>query len=257
MTAAVALFAGLAVLLALPRPADLRDVSPNYSRLLLASQVAASGVGAFALVRMNLPPLLGVVLIGTVAGIARAARRRGVRRAAARRRDLVLATCEGLAADLAAGLAPYRALRTAHEGWSEFQPVADAAAIGADVPNAFRAMSELPGAGMLRVAASAWGVAGRSGASLAEAIAFAADAIRAERETARVVAAELAAALATARLLALLPLGILVLGRGMGGDPFGFLIGTTPGQVCLAAGIGIGWIGTVWLERIVDQVEQP
>ena len=173
-----------------------------------------------------------------------------------RRRDQVLAACEGLAADLAAGLAPHQALLTMADQWPELRPVADAAGLGADVAAAFRAAARLPGADMLRTPAAAWSVAHRSGASLADAVGLAADTVRAERDTARIVSTELAAATATARLLALLPLGVLVLGRGMGGDPFGFLLATTGGQICLASGLALSWAGAIWLERIADSVER-
>ncbi|WP_183406986.1 type II secretion system F family protein [Nocardioides marmorisolisilvae] len=171
------------------------------------------------------------------------------------RRDLMLSACEGLAADLAAGLPPLQAVRNMAAEFVELEPVARAADTGADIPDAFRAVAELPGAGLLRVAASAWSVSHRSGAGLAKTMARAADTARASRATSRLVSTELSAALATARLLALLPLGVLFLGRGMGGDPFTFLLRSFPGQLCLAAGLMLVWSGSVWLERIADQTE--
>jgi tight adherence protein B len=68
------------------------------------------------------------------------------------------------------------------------------------------------------------------------------------------VAAELAAAHATARMLAVLPIGVLLLGSGIGGDPVGFLLGSTAGLVCLALGLGLSFAGLTWLERIADGV---
>jgi len=59
---------------------------------------------------------------------------------------------------------------------------------------------------------------------------------------------------ATARLLAVLPLGVLLLGSGLGGDPIGFLLGTTPGLVCLCAGVALEYLGLRWLARIGDRV---
>ena len=78
--------------------------------------------------------------------------------------------------------------------------------------------------------------------------------IRSDRRTERLVAAELAAAYATARMLAVLPVGVLLLGSGIGGDPIGFLTGTTPGLVCLALGIGLSFGGLLWLDRIAGRV---
>ncbi len=61
-------------------------------------------------------------------------------------------------------------------------------------------------------------------------------------------------AYATARLLAVLPFGVLLLGSGIGGDPVGFLAGSTAGLVCLALGIGLSFSGLLWLERIAGRV---
>jgi tight adherence protein B len=83
---------------------------------------------------------------------------------------------------------------------------------------------------------------------------MAAQRLRDDRATARVVATEMAAAQATARLLAALPLAVLVLGRGLGGDPFGFLLDSAPGLVCLCTGLALEYAGLVWLGRIADRV---
>ena len=63
-----------------------------------------------------------------------------------------------------------------------------------------------------------------------------------------------AAAQATARLLAALPVGVLLLGNGLGGDPVGFLLDTPPGLVCLCAGLALEYAGLCWLAHIADQV---
>jgi tight adherence protein B len=249
-------FAGLGILLVLVPAGRLEGPAVDYRRLLGLGQFVIAVVVTVTLVELDIPPLLIGLGLAATAAVARALRRRSARRAARRRRAQVLAACEGLAADLAAGQAPIHALRTMSEEWPEIRTVSDAAAIGSDVPAAFRAASEPEGAAMLRVAAAAWSVSHRSGGGLADAMAVAADTMREEQATARVVATEIAAATATARLLALLPIGILILGRGMGGDPFGFLLGTLGGQVCLTVGLVLAWSGGVWLERIADQVEQ-
>jgi len=197
---------------------------------------------------------LVTLLALVVLGIGRLVRRRQVARAADRTAERVLAVCDAMASDLAAGQPPLVSLRRAAEEWPDFAPVAVAGQMGADVPSQLRELAHRPGARQLRTLAATWQVAHDTGSGLAAAIGQAADAIRADRRTARLVATELASAHATARMLAALPLGVLLLGTGIGGDPVGFLVGTTAGLVCLAIGLGLSFAGLLWLERIADRV---
>lgn len=199
-------------------------------------------------------PLLGIAAAGMWAAHRQVQNRRA-RSAADRRAASVIDVCEGLAADLRAGQPPLSALRTASREWPEFCVVADAGRLGSDVPEALRGLAELPGARGLRAVAAAWVIAHRSGAGLADAVALAARAIREERATARIVETEMASARATARLLAVLPVGVLLIGRGTGGDPFAFLFGSTAGLICLGGGLALSWAGLAWLERIARSVQ--
>jgi tight adherence protein B len=255
MTAGLAgIFVGLALLLAVPRPARLATTRWRAQNWFWSTQLLVGITGAYVLFALNVSALLIVVVLGVAGAVVRAIRSRHRRAVVATRRARVLDACEGLAGDLEAGIAPHQALNAMAEDWPELRPVADAGTVGADVPTAFRSVAELPGAEMLRVTAAAWSVAERSGAGLAGAMQMAASSLRAERSTARTVATEMAAALATARLLAVLPIGILLIGRGAGGDPFGFLLGTLAGQICLVCGAALSWAGSMWLERIGDRV---
>jgi tight adherence protein B len=159
-----------------------------------------------------------------------------------------------MASDLASGQPPLLSLDRAAAEWAELAPVATAGRLGADVPAVLRELAARPGARQLRTLAATWQVAHDTGSGLAAAIAQAAETIRSERRTARLVAAELASARATARMLAVLPLGVLALGAGIGGDPVGFLVDTTPGLVCLALGLAMSFAGLSWLEGIADRV---
>lgn len=195
------------------------------------------------------------LLVALVAsGVGRLVRRRRAAREADRTADQVLAVCDAMASDLSAGQPPLASLRRAAEEWPEFAPVAVAGQMGADVPSLLRELARRPGARQLRTLAATWQVAHDTGSGLASAITQAAEAIRADRRTARLVASELAAAHATARMLAVLPVGVLLLGMGVGGDPVGFLTGSTAGVVCLAVGLGLSFAGLLWLERIADRV---
>jgi tight adherence protein B len=104
--------------------------------------------------------------------------------------------------------------------------------------------------------AAAWQVAHRSGAGLAAALEQVGRGVRERRRTARLVAAELAAAHATARMMAALPVVFVLAGSGLGGDPVAFLTGSTPGLACLSAGLALTYAGLAWLQRIADAVLQ-
>ena len=102
---------------------------------------------------------------------------------------------------------------------------------------------------MTRLAA-VWQLCAGSGASLAVGVGHVLETARAEQATRHVVAAELASARATARMLGVMPVMVLVAGQGLGAEPWPFLLDTLPGLACLAAGAGCalagcgGWTGS-------------
>ncbi len=247
----------LAVLLLLPGPArspaeearSLGRVSPVLVMLGAALVVAALWLS------LDGRRFVLVVLLGVLAGgVLRLVRRRRAAREAEHRAGQVLAVCDALASDLMAGQPPLSSLERAAAEWPELAPVAVAGRMGADVPEALRDLARRPGGGQLRAVAATWRVSQDTGAGLAAAIDRTASTLRAERRTARLVSSELAAAHATARMLAVLPIAVLLLGAGVGGDPIGFLTGSTPGLVCLALGLALSFSGLLWLERIADRV---
>ena len=143
-------------------------------------------------------------------------RRRRARLAADETARHVLDACEVVAAELSAGRPADAALAQAAGRWPGLAPVVEAHALGSDVPEALRRLASTPGAGELRVVASAWQVSQHSGHGLADALARVAARIRARRQTRRVVTSELASARATARLVAALPVVALGMGSGRG-----------------------------------------
>lgn len=249
MTAWAATAAAAAVLL-LIRPVGGRPFRVPPPAVLITAAAAV------LLVDGRVSPVLVVVTVLVAGVLVREVRRRRDLQVERLRAESVLGFCEMLAADLRAGSAATAALVCAVEEWPDLRVVADAAVLGADVPGALRVLADRPGAEQLRLVAAAWVVAHRSGAGLAAAVDLAACTIREDRASARVVATELAAATATARLLAALPVGVLLIGHGAGGDPVGFLLGTTPGSLCLVAGLSLGAAGLFWMERIADGVRR-
>ncbi|GAA4671250.1 type II secretion system F family protein [Nocardioides nanhaiensis] len=229
---------------------DVGDRRPGW----LGLSLAAAAVG-LALLLLDGSSLVLVLLGAGVLLAARrlvAARRRSVRAEEVSAR--VLDLCEQLAAELTAGQPPAAALDRAAGDWPLVAPVAETFRVGGDVPGALRGLAGGPGAGQLRVVAAAWQVAHGSGGGLAEAVQRVASDLRADRATARVVDGELASARATARLVACLPVVALLMGSGVGGDPWAFLLGHPVGLACLASGLALGLAGLAWIEALARAV---
>ena len=228
-------------------------LTPARSRAAVVVVVAATAaVGSTLLAGTQV--VLALIAITSAWAVGGMLRRRRETRAAECRAGEVLALSEAMAADLAAGQPPLTVLERAAEEWPEFAPAAVAARMGADVPTVLRGLARRPGGQQLETVAATWQVAHHTGAGLAGALSRAAETMRTERRTTRLVATELAAARATARLLALLPVGVLLLGAGVGGDPVGFLTGSPVGVGILAAGLALCFLGLRWLEHIADSV---
>ena len=182
----------------------------------------------------------------------------GRRRRIATDQASVLEVCDLLAAELAAGRPPGAALEAAAERWPPLVAAVDAVRLGADVPTVLRRLSaEHRGAADLRWVAGAWQVAEQSGHGLAVALERTADGLRARRRTRRLVDSELASARATARLVACLPLAVLVMGAGAGSDPWSLLLGTPVGLACLGAGVVLIGLGLWWIEQLAERASAP
>jgi tight adherence protein B len=230
------------------RPAQWSAPQPGVVGRVVVAVTAAAGL--WLLFARGSLLVLGLILTGAAAGAARLVTAARDRREAARREEWVLETCEALVGELRAGQPPVAALAGCVEVWAEFEPVATAARLGADVPDAMRALGARPGAHGLRNVAGAWAVSHGSGAGLAVAVGQVAESSRESQATRRLVASELASARATARLVAALPVLALLMGSGLGGEPWHFLLGTPPGLACLGCGLALGWAGLFWIDRI-------
>jgi tight adherence protein B len=251
MTALAAALAALAVWLLFPH-----RVRPHarFAPGAIPAVVVAVAAGALAVVLDGTSLALGLIMVGAAVGawtLHREARRR---RAAVVRSQRVVEVCEWLAGELRAGQPPQTALRRAVEAWPGLEPAAAAAELGADVPAALRRLAALPGASGLTEVAAAWQVSQTSGGTMALALGQVADSARRRRSTQQLVASELASAQATARLVAFLPVLVLAMGSGLGGDPWRFLLGTPAGLVCLGAGATLVLTGLGWIERIAARV---
>ncbi|MER6049005.1 type II secretion system F family protein [Streptomyces sp. NPDC001793] len=209
-----------------------------------------AGVALGLLGRSVLPvPASVVAMVVVRRRLARQARRR----AAERRSAAVIRFCGAVAAELRAGRQPDRALVAAGApGPGEAGPAVLAAArYGGDVPGALRAAARQPGAEGLAGAAACWQVAVEGGAGLARGLERIAAGLAVQRDQREELRAQLAGPRATALILALLPVGGLLMGGALGADPLGVLLHTPAGWGCLVVGGLLEWGGVAWTARIV------
>lgn len=178
---------------------------------------------------------------------ARAGRRRSLTR------DQVARGCSELAGLLRAGYAQVRALELVAREEPLFAEVAAHHRVGGDVVEVLRAAARRPGASGLAALAASWRIAERTGAAMTASLDDLAVNLAAERELARTVTTELAAARLTGRLLGFLPVVGLALGYVVGGDPVGYLTGSSAGLACLTIGSGLAAAGVVWSEALAER----
>lgn len=179
-----------------------------------------------------------------------------LREARARNRAAVVEFCDALSAELESGLPALTALQRAGAACPASSSAVNAARLGDDVAQALRSTaSSTAGAEGLRSIAAAWDVAARSGAALGVVLARVAAGLRSDEEARAEVTAALGPPRATAKMLAVLPLFGIALGMSMGANPLAFLLQTTAGVICLAAGTALAVAGLWWVERLAGAAE--
>ena len=200
--------------------------------------------------------VLALLATASTAATVQAWRRRVRARIRDDRRARVVEVGEALVGELRAGQPPQVALARAGEVWPDLSPVVAAARLGADVPEALRDRGRLPGAEGLADLAAAWQVSQRSGAALTTSLGQVVASARARQLAGHLVRGELSSARATARLVALLPVGTLAMSAGIGGDPWSFLFGHPVGLGCLGAGAALVFAGLAWIDRMAAAVDR-
>jgi len=222
--------------------------------VLTVAFALAGAVGLLAVLGPSAVLLTASVALVVAGGAWLQAGARRRRRADLGRRRTV-ETCDALVAELGAGQPPARALQRAAEAHHGLGAAARAGLLGADIPAALRQASAAPGCAGLATVAAAWQVAEGAGSGLVASLRQVSVGLRADDEVRVEVAASLAPARATARLLAALPAFGLMLGAGLGGHPVALLLATPVGNALLLAGVTLALAGTVWVERLADQVQ--
>ncbi|MGH8825624.1 MAG: type II secretion system F family protein [Jiangellaceae bacterium] len=228
---------------------------------LIAVLLAA---GAAALVAGGRPSMLesrlgsarpGTVGRGRASGllVVPVSRRRWAARARERRRRLgeITEACLALASTLRTGVPARHALDVVAADWPDLLgPAARRAGIGGSIPVALRDASRRDGCGALAGVAAGWEVSERTGAALSHVLVAVADSLRGEAAVRREAEAQLATVRTTTRLLALLPVGTLLLLSGGSGAAIDFLVGSAFGVACLVVAAGLVAIGMWWVRRL-------
>lgn len=164
-----------------------------------------------------------------------------------RRRAESVAFAAAVGAELAAGAAWDTALvRAADDGSELVLPLRAAPSPQA----ALRRVSMLPGAEGLAALAAVGDLSLQTGASASTLAERVAQVLRAEERARRAVDVELSAALATARLLAALPVVGLLMGVSLGADPVAVLLFSSAGRACLLVAVVLELAGIGWCRRI-------
>jgi tight adherence protein B len=215
-------------------------------RLGLACLLAACAVAAWPGPPRRRPA-------GDLGGRARSVLRRV--RTRLRRRTLaavpVAALCHELAAELEAGAPPELALRRAAAAADAVPRARAAAVLGEPVAPALAADAAAVGSTALAGLAACWRAAEQSGARLAAGLERVAATATAEEALAADLRTELAAPMATAKVLVLLPLAGLLLGELLGARPIAWLLGSPAGLCCAVLGLLLMVAARVWSGRII------
>ncbi len=173
------------------------------------------------------------------------------------RESMLTEACIALAADLRSGMHPRQALQVAAMEWPDrFGPAAGRAQVGGDIASALRPAAG-PSESAMSAVAAGWQVSERTGAALAVVLTAVADSLRADAAARREADAQLSTVRVTARLLAVLPVGSLMLLSGGDLTAVHFLISAPSGLACLGVAIVLVAMGLWWVDRLVRSATGP
>jgi tight adherence protein B len=186
----------------------------------------------------------------------------GRKAAASAEQDEVASLVQRLAVLLAAGVPPLSAWGYLVPDGEEAPPsaladVVRAVQAGVRADDAIlTAVDTTPSSAGWRGLAAAWSVATEAGAPLASTLDELAASLRDLAETGREVQVALAAPIATARMVMVLPAVGVLFGSALGFDTLRTLFGTTVGLACLALGLGL-MLGARWWNRTLVRRAAP
>jgi tight adherence protein B len=261
----------LAAWLAVPRPAarslQSRLVPPAPTPVVDAGFEAAPGRRRSWTVAASLIILLVLIVAVGFSGEARSAvlASAGVlvavtagrlivsyqrRRSTLRARADVAQACTVLASYLRVGQVPSAALAIASADCDVLREGHRAHALGGDVVSVWRQQARRRGHMGLLGLARAWQVSVETGAPMSSMLDQVASSLSADQSLMGVVNSELAAARATSKVMAALPLCGIGLGYLLGGDPAHWLLAEPAGWACLLSGVLLACAGVLWIEAL-------
>jgi tight adherence protein B len=219
-----------------------------------------AGTVATAVVAGAVGLLLSTIVVGALAAVCGGAAGRALRHrslaAAAERRSRALVEALGvLAAELRAGRPLEEATATAVDGCPD---PATAHALGPVLrlgePPPGPAADE-PTRALVRIAAAVR-LSAHTGCSLAGVVTAVEDDLRARLRAAQELRSAVAGPRASATVLAGLPVLGLLMGSGVGADPWRVLTTTGTGTLLLVVGVALELAGTAWSARLVRRAVQ-
>ncbi|HEX6760093.1 MAG TPA: hypothetical protein VF086_17060 [Propionibacteriaceae bacterium] len=193
--------------------------------------------------------LASAALLVAVTAVRLAAQHRR-RRSARRTRTDVAHACTVLASYLRVGQVPSAALAIAAADCEVLRDGHHAHSLGGDAVHVWRQQARRPGYGGLLELARAWQVSVETGAPMSSTLDQVAASLSADQELIRVVNSELAAARATSKVMAALPLCGIGIGYLLGGDPARWLLAGPAGWACLLSGLVLACAGVLWIEAL-------
>ena len=188
------------------------------------------------------------VLVAVAAGRLIVLHRR--RRSALRAQATVAHACTALASYLRVGQVPSAALAIAAADCDVLRGGHRVHTLGGDVVSVWRQQARRSGYGGLLDLARAWQVSVETGAPMSSMLDQVAANLSADQSLIGVVNSELAAARATSKVMAALPLCGIGIGYLLGGDPARWLLAGPPGWACLLSGVALACAGVLWIEAL-------
>jgi tight adherence protein B len=269
MTLLCAALAAIAALLAVP-PAPGRSLDRRLARvdvqrgrgrrtsrwwLPLVSGVAGGLVAGWVVAGAAGVVVAAASMIAVLTMLRLIRLRNRGRRAAAARADVAHA-CRVLAGQLRVGRIPADAVRVAAVDCPVLGTASSLLELGSDPVRHWRDESARPGYAGLLVLARAWSVATRTGAPLAPSLERVAEALGRDLAVERLVFGEAAAARATAKVMAAMPICGIGLGYLIGGRPLQFLVSGPLGWACLVGGLAAAAAGVLWIDWLSRTAEE-